>query len=91
MIFLKVDKEDSKNAIFNFNPDYEEFLTIYPAYYDKVGYDPPWIGYFVANENREIIGCAAFKGMPINNQVEIAYGVFHRSKDLGLVVLFVEN
>ena len=44
-------------------------------FYRKVGFNPPWICYFV-EQNNLIVGGAAFKGKPVNNKVEIAYGVF---------------
>ena len=31
----------------NYNKDYcQEIFKSYPDYYNKVGYNPPWIGYF---------------------------------------------
>lgn len=54
------------------------------AFYKKIGFDPPWICYYV-EENGELIGNAAFKGKPVNNTVEIAYGTMeaHRQKGVG--------
>lgn len=52
-------------------------------FYKKVGYNPPWICYYVA-ENEKLVGCAAIKGKPINNRVEIAYGVFPEFYNKGI-------
>lgn len=40
--------------------------------YDRLGFDPPWIGY-VAVMSGTAMGGGAFVGPPVNNRVEIAY------------------
>lgn len=45
------------------------------AFYDVVGFAPPWIGYLVDRDG-DIVGSAAFKGAPSGGEVEIAYQVF---------------
>jgi [ribosomal protein S5]-alanine N-acetyltransferase len=40
--------------------------------YKRVGYLPPWIGYY-AEEAGEMIGACGFKSPPQNGRVEIAY------------------
>jgi RimJ/RimL family protein N-acetyltransferase len=52
-------------------------------YFKKIGYVPPWIGYFV-ELNSELIGSAAFKGEPTNGKVEIAYGTMEAFRNRGL-------
>src|SRR5678816_2144919 len=44
-------------------------------YFNRIGYDPPWIGYYVM-EDGKFVGSGAFKGKPVNETVEIAYGTF---------------
>ncbi len=70
----------------------EEFLlhadcmTILPMtldYYKVVGYRPPWISYFVRKEGK-YVGGAGFKGQPINNKIEIAYGTFPDCQHQGI-------
>lgn len=53
-------------------------------FFKKVGYEPPWISYYVQG-NDVLMGCAAFKGAPQNGIVEIAYGTFepYRQKGVG--------
>lgn len=41
----------------------------------RVGYDPPWICYLVANYG-ECVGCGGFKSPPCDGRVEIAYSTF---------------
>lgn len=43
--------------------------------YAKSGYEKPWAGYFVM-DNNVVIGSCGFKGTPVNNKVEIAYFTF---------------
>mgnify|MGYP000613080060 CR=1 FL=1 len=40
--------------------------------FQKVGYEPPWIGY-IAIENVKPVGSCAFKTPPVEGRVEIAY------------------
>ena len=43
--------------------------------YEKKGFNPPWIGYFLVKENR-VVGTCAFKSKPFQGKVEIAYFTF---------------
>ena len=56
-------------------------------FYKKVGFVPPWIGYYVKQDGY-LVGCAAFKGQPVNGTVEIAYGTFeqHRKQGIGTAI-----
>jgi [ribosomal protein S5]-alanine N-acetyltransferase len=49
--------------------------------YRSVGYQPPWIGYLVFEEDT-CVGACGFKAAPHNNRVEIAYFTFpgHESR-----------
>lgn len=42
---IHIDEDNSK-SIYQ-NPFCQEIFKSYPDYYFKVGYNPPWIGYFV--------------------------------------------
>lgn len=63
--------------------------TIYESmnFYSRVGFEPPWICYYVRN-GRTIVGSAAFKGKPVDGKVEIAYGTIesHRRKGVGTAI-----
>lgn len=52
-------------------------------YYNRIGYHKPWIGYFVTNDTH-YIGSAGFKGKPVNNTIEIAYGTFESFRNKGV-------
>lgn len=73
---LPIAEHLSENKEFAENPAIDlTNLQISVDYYKKVGFQPPWICYYVEKDN-EVIGAAAFKGKPVNNKIEIAYGVF---------------
>ena len=44
-------------------------------YYLKIGFNKPWVGYFVFNDN-QIVGTGGFTGQPKDGKVEIAYWTF---------------
>ena len=67
-------------------PDFEaqnELLIMTIEYFDKIGYQPPWIGYF-AEKDGHLVGSAAFKGKTADNTVEVAYGVFGEFQHQGI-------
>jgi RimJ/RimL family protein N-acetyltransferase len=74
MILLPIDVDVSKNSKFIDNPACSDILKVYPDYYGKVGYNKPWIGYFVTLDGNEIVGFGGYKGKPREGKVEIAYG-----------------
>ncbi len=74
--------EDKTKEIYN-NPDCQEIFESYPAYYYVVGYNPPWIGYFVMRDD-EVVGVGGFTGEPKDNRVEIAYGTFKKYEGQGV-------
>jgi RimJ/RimL family protein N-acetyltransferase len=71
------------NIEFINNPLCHESVYMSIDFYKKVGFTPPWICYYV-KENEELIGCAGFKGKPINGQIEIAYGTFEKFRNQGV-------
>ncbi|HVV56445.1 MAG TPA: GNAT family protein [Mucilaginibacter sp.] len=83
MELIPVKQHLHENAVFSGNPDCLETLDMTVDFFNRVGYNPPWIGYF-AQLNGELVGAAAFKGKPVNNKVEIAYGTFPRFRNQGI-------
>lgn len=84
MKLLPIDIDETQNLHFSKNPECLEVLTAYPDYYKKVGYTPPWIGYFLMNDKNEIVGCGGYKGKPKDRTVEIAYGTFKKFEGQGV-------
>lgn len=83
MKLLPIDKDESQYTAFIKNTDCQEILKVYPDYYKQVGFNPPWIGYFVARDNK-FIGCGGFKGKPKEGKIEIAYGTFKEYEGQGI-------
>src|SRR5688572_11836182 len=84
MLLLPIDIDESKNINFLENPECIPILQVYPEFYKKVGYNKPWIGYFVSMDGQEIIGAGGFKGKPKEGKVEIAYGTFRKYENQGI-------
>ena len=84
MRLLPIRRTLLENEAFANNPLCTETLNMCIEFYKRVGFNPPWICYY-AEENGELIGSGAFKGRPVNNTVEIAYGTMdnHRQKGIG--------
>lgn len=85
MKLIPINLDESKNIHFRAFPPCNEVLDVYPGYYQKVGYNEPWIGYFVSIDGNDIVGAGGYKGKPIDGKVEIAYGTFkpHEGKGIG--------
>ncbi len=84
MRLLPLNIDETQNIRFAKNPACLEVLSVYPDYYKKVGYNPPWIGYFATIDGAEIVGCGGYKGKPKNGNVEIAYETFKKYEGQGI-------
>ncbi len=71
------------NEKFVSNPLCQDSIYVTMDFYKRVGFAPPWIGYY-AEQNGTLVGCAAFKGAPIHGTVEIAYGTFENHQKQGV-------
>jgi RimJ/RimL family protein N-acetyltransferase len=83
MKLIPIKERLEENIKFNRNPLCQEILQMTIDFYGKVGFTPPWIGYF-AEENGELVGTGGFKGRPVNGTVEIAYGTFEKYRNQGI-------
>ncbi len=83
MKLLPIKEKIEDNEIFTSNPVCAETLPMTIDFYKRVGFVEPWIGYY-AEEDGQIVGCAGFKGKPINGTVEIAYGTFEQYQKQGI-------
>lgn len=81
---IPIDVDEAKNVRLKNIPECLPILAVYPAFYKKVGYTKPWIGYFFSNENNEIVGMGGYKGKPKNGSIEIAYGTFTEFEGKGI-------
>jgi len=83
MTLLPIKQTIEENEAFAKNPLCKESLVMCIDFYKRVGFNPPWICYYV-EENGELTGSAAFKGKPINNTVEISYGTMEKLRQQGV-------
>lgn len=90
MELIPIKETPDENMEFINNPVCAE--TIFPSidFYKRAGFSPPWICYY-AKLNGELVGSAAFKGKPVNNTVEIAYGTFEKYRQRGIGALICKK
>jgi len=82
MKLIPVKERLEENREFN-NPLYKEIVEMTIDFYKRIGYVPPWIGYFV-ELNGEIVGSAGIKGKPVDGKIEIAYGTMEAFRHKGI-------
>ncbi|GAB3942642.1 hypothetical protein GCM10028805_07490 [Spirosoma harenae] len=84
MNLLPIHQTLPENDQFQHHPDLELVLPMTIDFFDRIGYNPPWIGYVVQLDDM-LVGSAAYKGKPKDGRVEIAYGVFppYQQKGIG--------
>ncbi|MEO6348587.1 MAG: GNAT family N-acetyltransferase [Aquaticitalea sp.] len=58
-------------------------LKSYDEYYQKIGFNLPWVGYFLIRDNK-IVGSCGFTGQPEDGNVEIAYWTFKEFEEQGI-------
>jgi len=83
MNLLPIKEHLHENQEFIDHPDCSKNLEMCIDFYKKVGFNPPWICYYVQLDG-EFVGGFAFKGKPVNNRVEIAYVVFEQYQHKGI-------
>jgi len=83
MELIAIKETLEENGEFLSNPLCEESLPMSVDFYKRVGFTPPWIGYYV-KLNNELVAAAGFKGKPVNGAVEIAYGTFPNFQQQGI-------
>ena len=83
MELISINEQLSDNVQRPDDLEYQAALIASVNYYKVIGFQPPWLCYFVSN-NGELIGSAGYKGKPVNGRVEIAYGTFERYRSKGL-------
>lgn len=74
--------EDKTKEIYA-SEDCQNLINMWIEYYPKIGFNFPWIGYFIKYDGR-IVGSCAFTGKPINNKVEISYWTFKEMEGIGI-------
>jgi len=75
MRLVPIKQSVEENKEFLNEPGCTDIINMTISYYKKIGFYPPWIGY-LAKIHGNLVGSAGFKGRPVNNKIEIAYGTF---------------
>ncbi len=83
MKLIPIKEHLHENDDFVNDPDCKDTIRLTMDYYKKVGFEPPWIGYYASNDGK-LVGAAGFKGKPKNAKVEIAYGTFPQWRQQGI-------
>lgn len=83
MQLIPIKEHLEENPDFASHPDCQESIYMCIDFYKKVGYNPPWICYYVQLDGN-LVAAAAFKGQPRDNKVEIAYGTFPQYQKQGI-------
>src|SRR5687767_4787199 len=60
MELVPISLNSKLNAAFEENADCKEYLQMTIDFFHRVGYDPPWIGYY-ARLNNEFVGAERLK------------------------------
>lgn len=74
--------EDKTNEVYA-STDCQQLLQMYDDFYPKIGFNIPWIGYFVVNQDK-IVGSCSFVGQPQDGKVEVAYWTFKEFEGQGI-------
>ena len=84
MKFLPIEIDETENARFREYPECVAVLDVFTEHYRKVGFNKPWIAYFVSDDTSDIIGGGGFKGEPRDGKIEISYGTFKQHQGHGI-------
>ena len=86
LTLLPIDRNEDKSKKIYSSEECQLILKIWDEYYPEIGYNFPWVGYFVMRDNQVVGGCG-FTGPPMNNRVEVAYGTFKEFEGQGIATL----
>ncbi len=79
IIGIHKDKESGAYA----SADCQRLITIYDDFYPKIGFNVPWVGYFIIRQD-QIVGSCGFVGQPANGNIELAYWTFKEFEGQGI-------
>jgi RimJ/RimL family protein N-acetyltransferase len=83
MELLPVKETLEENQEFVNDPVCQESIYMTIDFYKRVGYNPPWICYYVRHDG-DLVGNAGIKGKPVNGAIEIAYGTMEKYRQQGI-------
>jgi len=74
--------EDQTKPIYD-SPACLQLIESMNEYYHKIGFNLPWVGYFIIKDN-QVVGTGGFTGQPKAGSVEIAYWTFKEFEGQGI-------
>ena len=80
---LPIWQTNEENLKFADKPICRNVIVATMDYYKTIGFTSPWIGY-LATLNGQLVGSAGYKGKPVDNKIEIAYGTFPEFQHQGI-------
>ncbi|MFN8143569.1 MAG: GNAT family N-acetyltransferase [Bacteroidia bacterium] len=78
-----IEQKEDKSKHEYASDDCQLLLKMYDDFYPKIGFNIPWVGYFVTRDE-QIIGSCGFVGAPRDGSVELAYWTFKEFEGLGV-------
>jgi len=82
MKLIPIIPNDTTLEAFSSSPELQVHVEMMLDFYQKVGYNPPWIGY-IAEQGGNWLGNGGFKGKPLNQSVEIGYATLTPFRNQG--------
>jgi RimJ/RimL family protein N-acetyltransferase len=83
MELIPIKETLGENGEFINDPLCQETIYMTIEFYRRVGFYPPWICYYF-RQNGNLVGSGGFKGKPVENTIEIAYGTFEKYRKQGV-------
>jgi len=80
---IPIREKPEENLAFINDPACAETIYMTLDFYQRAGYDPPWICYY-AKLNNQLVGSAGFKGKASSGTIEIAYVTFEHFRKQGI-------
>ncbi len=74
--------EDKTDEAYS-SADCQQLLQMCDDFYPKIGFNTPWIGYFVVRQDK-IVGSCSFVGQPQDGKVEVSYWTFKEFEGQGI-------
>ncbi|MCF8325969.1 MAG: GNAT family N-acetyltransferase [Leadbetterella sp.] len=78
-----IERHTDKSDDLYSSDECQMLLQSYDDYYQTIGFNKPWVGYFVLRQNR-VVGSCGFTGQPQEGKVEIAYWTFKAYEGQGI-------
>ena len=81
--------EDKSNDIYS-SSDCQQVIASMEKYYVIIGFNKPWVGYFIFNK-KQVVGTCGFIGQPKDGKIEIAYMTFKEFEGQGIASFACEE